>query len=69
MTIKHLVVQAVCGAVLASYPDFEPGTPVRVLPAVVSNQFPVDRSVVDDGWSFGGPTRHPEYATTITTSP
>ncbi|MFL0243541.1 hypothetical protein [Mycobacterium sp. SMC-17] len=58
-----LTVRAANGTVIAEYPDFAPGTPMRVLPAIVSHQFPTDRSVVDDAWSFAGPTRHPEYAT------
>ncbi|MCC9186696.1 hypothetical protein [Mycolicibacterium mageritense] len=45
-----------------SYPDFRPGTPLRVLPTIVSNQLPTDARQVDDGWSFDGPTRHPRYA-------
>jgi len=57
-----LTVRAANGTVVAEYPDFVPGTPVRVLPAIVSDQFPTERSIVDDGWSFAGATRHPEYA-------
>lgn len=54
---------AIPGALLAYYPDFPPGAPVRVLPAIVSNALPTDRRAVDDNWTFAGPTRHPEYAT------
>ncbi len=60
---KPLVVKAISGAVVAQYPDFEAGDPVRVLPAIVSAIFPAEGSVVDDNWSFAGPTRHPQYAT------
>ena len=60
--MKHLAVRGVSGRVIAEYPDFAPGTAVRVLPAIVSNNFPTDRRIVDDHWSFAGPTRHPEYA-------
>ena len=60
--MKPVTAQTVCGTILAEYPDFAPGAPVRVLPAIVSNRFPTDRRVVDDAWSFAGPTRHPEYA-------
>lgn len=60
--MKSLTVHAVSGAVIAEYPDFAPGTPVRVLPAIVSNSFPTDTRVVDDTWTFAGPTRRPEYA-------
>lgn len=56
-------VQAISGAIIAEYPDFAPGAAVRVLPAIVSDRCPTDRRVVDDGWTFAGPTRHPEYAT------
>jgi hypothetical protein len=54
---------AISGTVLAEYPDFPPGAPVRVLPAIVSNALPTDRRAVDDNWTFAGPTRHAEYAT------
>ena len=60
--MKHLAVRGVSGRVIAEYPDFAPGTAVRVLPAIVSNNFPTDRRIVDDHWSFAGPTRLPEYA-------
>ncbi|CQD24283.1 hypothetical protein BN1232_06141 [Mycobacterium lentiflavum] len=53
---------AISGAVLAHYPDFPPGAPVRVLPPIVSHALPTDRRAVDDSWTFAGPTRHPEYA-------
>jgi hypothetical protein len=60
---ETLVVTSVSGYVIAEYPDFAPGEPLRVLPAIVSDIFPAQGSVVDDNWSFTGPTRHPEYAT------
>lgn len=60
---KPLLVRAVNGAILASYPDFTPGAPLRVLPATVSNAFPADQPMVDDNWMFVGATRHPDYAT------
>ena len=60
--MKPLAAQTISGTVIAEYPDFAPGTPVRVLPAIVSNNFPTDRRIIDDAWSFAGPTRHPEYA-------
>lgn len=60
---KPLLVRAANGTILARYPDFAPGTPLRVLPAIVSNAFPADQSTVDDNWTFVGATRHPEYAT------
>lgn len=62
-TAKTLAVKAVSGALIAEYPDFEAGEPLRVLPAIVSARFPAEGSVVDDNWSFAGPTRHPQYAT------
>ena len=62
-TAKTLAVKGIAGAVVGEYPDFEPGEPVRVLPAIVSAIFPAAASVVDDNWSFAGPTRHAEYAT------
>lgn len=40
-----------------------PGAAVRVLPALVSNEFPVERRIVDDSWTFVGRTRYAEYAT------
>ena len=60
---KTIAAQTTSGAVIAEYPDFASGTPVRVLPPIVSNAFPTDRSIVDDNWTFVGPTRHTEYAT------
>ena len=60
---KTSAVQAISGIVIAEYPDSVRGTPLRVLPAIVPSSFPTDSSVVDDNWSFVGPTRHPEYAT------
>jgi hypothetical protein len=57
-----LTVRSLTGTVLAEYPDFESGTRLRVLPAIVSSQLPIDTPIVDDAWSFVGPTRHPEYA-------
>jgi len=62
-TVKTLAVKGIAGAVVAEYPDFEAGEPVRVLPAIVSAIFPAEGSVVDDSWSFAGPTRHAQYAT------
>lgn len=56
-------VQAISGTLIAQYPDFPPGAAVRVLPVIVSNRCPTDCRVVDDSWTFAGPTRHPEYAT------
>jgi hypothetical protein len=61
--VKTHTVRAISGAVLAEYPDFPPGTPVRVLPAIVSNALPVECRAVDDHWTFVGPTRHHDYAT------
>ncbi len=61
--MSALTVHAANGSVIGHYPDFAPGTALRVLPAIVSAQFPTDRRIVDDTWSFVGPTRHPEYAT------
>jgi len=61
--VKTLTARAISCAVIGEYPDFTPGTPVRVLPAIISNAFPTDRRVVDDDWTFFGPTRHDEYAT------
>ena len=55
--------QSISGTLLAEYPDFTPGAPVRVLPAIISNAFPTDRCIIDDNWTFVGPTRHAEYAT------
>ena len=60
--MKPLAAQTISGTLIAEYPDFAPGTPVRVLPAIVSNNFPTDGRIIDDAWSFAGPTRHPEYA-------
>ena len=60
--MKPLAAQTISGTLIAEYPDFAPGTPVRVLPAIVSNSFPTDGRIIDDAWSFAGPTRHPEYA-------
>lgn len=60
--MKTLTVQSVSGTVIAEYPDFEPGTSLRVLPAIVSNRAPTATRILDDNWSFVGPTRHPEYA-------
>ncbi len=60
---KTLTVQTISGTVIAKYPDFTPGEALRVLPAIVSSIFPAEGSVVDDTWSFVGPTRHAEYAT------
>ncbi|KMO69834.1 hypothetical protein [Mycolicibacterium chlorophenolicum] len=60
--MKTLTVRAISGAVIAEYPDFEANTPLRVLPAIVSNQAPTEGRIVDETWSFAGPTRHPEYA-------
>jgi hypothetical protein len=60
--VTTVTVRAISGAVLAQYPDFPPGTPVRVLPAIVSNALPTDCRVVDDNWTFVGPTRHLDYA-------
>lgn len=60
---KTLTVTAVSGEVIASYPDFDPGTPVRVLPPIISNATGSDTRIVDDNWAFDGPTRRPEYAT------
>lgn len=57
------VVQAINGAIIARYPDFAPGAPLRVLPAIVSNIFPAERPMIDDNWIFVGATRHSEYAT------
>jgi hypothetical protein len=57
------IVQGISGTVIAEYPDFTPGEALRVLPAIVSSTFPTEGSVVDDNWSFAGPTRHAEYAT------
>lgn len=63
-TVAHThTAQAISGDRIAEYPDFPPGIPVRVLPVIVSNRFPTDRRIVDDSWTFAGPTRHPEYAT------
>ena len=40
-------------------PDFDPGQPLRVLPERVSSIWPSEAGpVVDDGWTFLGPTRH-----------
>ena len=60
---KLLTVRSVSGEVVVQYPDFAPDAPLRVLPAIVSSVCPAEGSVVDDGWSFVGATRHPEYAT------
>ena len=60
---KTLTVRAISGTVIAEYPDFRPGEALRVLPAIVSSIFPTEGSVIDDNWSFVGPTRHAEYAT------
>jgi hypothetical protein len=60
---KTVTVQSISGNVLAEYPNFTHGQPVRILPGIVSSSFPTEGSVVDDSWSFVGPTRHPEYAT------
>lgn len=60
---KPYVVRAINGAIIASYPDFAPGAPVRVLPAIVSNRLPADQPMIDDSWTFVGATRRPEYAT------
>lgn len=57
-----LTVRSLAGTVLAEYPDFESGTRLRVLPTIVSSQVPIGTTIVDDTWSFAGPTRHPEYA-------
>ncbi len=60
-----LIVYTVGGDVAATFPDFTPGQPLRVLPGRVSDMWPTEiGSVVDDGWSFVGPTRHP-YAAVI----
>ena len=60
-----LIVYTVGGDVAATFPDFTPGQPLRVLPGRVSDMWPTETgSVVDDGWSFVGPTRHP-YAAVI----
>jgi hypothetical protein len=60
---KTLTVKSISGAVIAEYPDFTPGTPVRVLPPIISNASPTTGRIVEDNWSFAGTTRHPEYAT------
>lgn len=60
-----LTVHTIGGVIAATYPDFDPGQPLRVLPARVSNLWPSEAgTVVDDGWAFVGPTRHP-YAAVI----
>ncbi|TDK98136.1 hypothetical protein [Mycobacterium paragordonae] len=63
VTPKQMTLQTISGARIAEYPDFVPGAAVRVLPSRVSNEFPVDRRIVDDSWTFVGRTRHAEYAT------
>ena len=60
---KTMTAKAISGGVIAEYPDFAPGTPVRVLPAIISNAMPTTGRIVEDNWSFVGPTRHTEYAT------
>jgi hypothetical protein len=45
---KTIVAKSVSGPVIAEYPDFTPGTPARVLPAIVSNALPTDRPIIDD---------------------
>ncbi|MFN8034057.1 MAG: hypothetical protein U0Q47_12280 [Mycobacterium sp.] len=58
-----LTVYTLSGHVAAAYPDFTPGQPLRVLPDRVSDLWPAEAgSVVDDGWTFVGPTRHPYEA-------
>jgi hypothetical protein len=53
------------GTVAAEYPDFEKGTPVRVLPETVG-AYAVSADMVEreNSWVFVGPTRHP-YAAVI----
>lgn len=60
-----LTVYTLGGQIAATYPDFAVGQPLRVLPERVSSIWPTEAgSVVDDGCSFAGPTRHP-YAAVI----
>ena len=69
---KTLTVKSISGAVIAEYPDFTPGTPVRVLPPIISNASPTTGRIVEDNWSFAGPTvtpNTPPSATTATASP
>ncbi|HUO39093.1 MAG TPA: hypothetical protein VMU34_15225 [Mycobacterium sp.] len=60
---KTVVARCVSGAVIAEYPDFTPGTPARVLPAIVSNAPRTDRPIIDDNQTLVGPTRRSEFAT------
>lgn len=56
--IKTLQVTNARGDIVAEYPDFEPGSPVRVLPARDGSNV----ASADDGWEFAGATRHPSTA-------
>lgn len=61
--MRVLSVHTIGGAIAATYPDFDPGQPLRVLPERVSSIWPSKAGpVVDDGWTFLGPTRHPYNA-------
>jgi len=53
------------GDIANEYPDFERGTPVRVLPEAVG-AYAVTEDMVsrEKSWVFVGPTRHP-YAAVI----
>lgn len=55
---KTLQVTNVAGEVIATYPDFEPGQPVRVGP----DRQGANVAGADDGYVFRGPSRHPQYA-------
>ncbi len=55
---KTLTVTNARGDIVAEYPDFEPGYPVRVLPAPDGSNV----ASADDGWEFAGATRHPSTA-------
>jgi hypothetical protein len=55
---KTLTVTNLAGQVTATYPDFDPGQPVRVAP----DRHGSNVTAAEDGWTFRGPSRHPQYA-------
>lgn len=55
---KTLTVTNLAGQVTATYPDFDPGRPVRVAPRSPRLQRHRGRGRLD----IPGPSRHPQYA-------
>ncbi len=58
MNEKVLAVTNASGEVVAEYPDFEPGQPVKVRP----DRLGANVTDADSGGVFAGPTRHPSTA-------